>query len=399
MIAKQYDNASTADFVRWTHADPLTGSKQEVTKTGAPAGGIKAREEYEPLGQSVRPTAPIVLDPPGGSPSPITNNSSFPEWQCGLPLELIPTHCALKILADGNKFFGNWGADKKQGNVAKIYDSPLSSDYNSSNEMMGFALTSSSKKDKQKKKKGGSGDDTFYGAANGESFVTVRDDSIPGFVDASDNEKVWGNGLSARRLFRTEVLALKESVQQALNNTTLCKTYIEDLIKKVQVNRNNNENFSTDILALFDEVFKVRGRNPDEGGIWGFTSYSWYALASNRWGSGFAEIAIPFSNSIPSGLKSKLNIEEQALAQYRSVVDFVTSPKKGGITTIHELIHVAIRKTYAGDDTEFADAAADLAGETRPTKFHSNYWGERLNQACGFTSHITHQFTNYNLYK
>jgi len=77
VIAEQITNGGTDQKVMLIHADPVTGSKQEVIKSGAAINNPpKAREEYEPLGQSVRPTAPIVLDPPGGSPSPIINNSS-----------------------------------------------------------------------------------------------------------------------------------------------------------------------------------------------------------------------------------------------------------------------------------------------------------------------------------
>jgi hypothetical protein len=46
------------------------------TKSGAAINTPKARQEYEPLGQSVRSSAPIVLDPPGSSPSPISGRKT-----------------------------------------------------------------------------------------------------------------------------------------------------------------------------------------------------------------------------------------------------------------------------------------------------------------------------------
>ena len=83
------------------------------------------------------------------------------------------------------------------------------------------------------------------------------------------------------------------------------------------------------------------------------------------------------------------------------------------MTTIHELMHVAVkgRKTgtiwaVAGDE-DYADAAAHLAGDKNSVYTEANdkvgaasaYWGARLNQACGYRSHITREMTNYILYK
>jgi len=43
VIAEQkgYPGSPASNAVVWTHTDPLTGSKQEVTKTGAPAAESK----------------------------------------------------------------------------------------------------------------------------------------------------------------------------------------------------------------------------------------------------------------------------------------------------------------------------------------------------------------------
>jgi hypothetical protein len=115
------------------HAD---GSKQEVTKNGIPAETRKAREEYEPLGQSVRLSAPVVVDPPNGQPLPDA--------------------------------------------------------YNSSNEMMAFALAATSKPDKKTKKKSGWGVGSI-----GEFVVDVEkpmiDTTDTGMVDASQsgNNNWW----------------------------------------------------------------------------------------------------------------------------------------------------------------------------------------------------------------
>jgi hypothetical protein len=105
-----------------------------------------------------------------------------------LPTELMPSHCGLKILADGSKYFGKGGDDKTEGNLSKLTDSPLPDFYNnsSSNKMMGYALTVTSKPDKKKKKKSG------WGAGSiGEFVVDVEKPMIDvtdtGAVDASHN--------------------------------------------------------------------------------------------------------------------------------------------------------------------------------------------------------------------
>lgn len=103
------------------------------------------------------------------------------------------------------------------------------------------------------------------------------------------------------------------------------------------------------------------------------------------------------------------------------------------MVTIHELMHVAVKGRVptqngtrsAGDDFDYADAVADLAGEKRPIYIPakavlyripllpshillysgantaaSSYWGQRLNQACGYPSHLDNRtFTNFKLYK
>lgn len=117
----------------------MTSSKQEVVKTGAVASTIKVREEYEPLGQSVRMTAPVVVDPPSGKPAPpIMDDSLFPESQCLLPLKHLPRHCSQAAEQNvWNEIHISW--QKKEGNLSKITDLPLPDIYNnsSSNEIMG----------------------------------------------------------------------------------------------------------------------------------------------------------------------------------------------------------------------------------------------------------------------
>jgi hypothetical protein len=78
VIAKQYDNPQTPDFVRWLHADPVTGSRQEVQKNGV--GEDYLRTELEPLGQEIQPIKPDEELPTGTTAS--NNSADSPEWLC-----------------------------------------------------------------------------------------------------------------------------------------------------------------------------------------------------------------------------------------------------------------------------------------------------------------------------
>ncbi len=80
-----------------------------------------------------------------------------------------------------------------------------------------------------------------------------------------DDTKIT-NGEAKRRLNYNEVMTLKGSVTKGLNNTTLGKTYIKDLIERVAFNTGGKV-VSTNILDLFTKVFEVRGDDPLNGGI------------------------------------------------------------------------------------------------------------------------------------
>ncbi len=110
------------DTVVYFHADPVTGSKQEVRQTGESIDTREGRQEVEPFGQSIRTTPPLEEEPPA-NPVPIIGDSLFPEWQCALPTALIPTHCALKMIADikgGGLWLGPTSTKNKEGNIARL---------------------------------------------------------------------------------------------------------------------------------------------------------------------------------------------------------------------------------------------------------------------------------------
>ena len=110
------------DTVVYFHADPVTGSKQEVRQTGESIDTREGRQEVEPFGQSIRTTPPFEEEPPA-NPVPIVGDSLFPEWQCALPTDLIPTHCALKMIADikgGGLWLGPTSTKNKEGNAGSV---------------------------------------------------------------------------------------------------------------------------------------------------------------------------------------------------------------------------------------------------------------------------------------
>lgn len=121
-------------------------------------------------------------------------------------------------------------------------------------------------------------------------------------------------------------------------------------------------------------------------------------------GPGFADIGIGVSNYVNRD-PFALSWGDRLLDRNNSVYRTINSPQEGGMMAIHELMHVALRGGRSswppGSDPDFARAAADLAGQEDSglKEYPSNYWGERLNQACGFNSQITSRRTNYRLYK
>lgn len=262
------------------------------------------------------------------------------------------------------------------------------------------------------------------------------------FLIQDDNFKINNAGKRVRRMTRVEANRLKQSVESALNNPPNGKKYIKDLIETVAKNT-KGEIISTEIPYLFERVYESRATNPIYGGIWIFMESSIGSFGVNQWdwvgGRGSADIYMHFSNEMPKGTE-KLSETDQIAPRNQSIQLYLNSPERGGMPTIHELMHVAIKGRVpigkvtesAGVDSHYAYAAADLAGEKRPVyisaaavicqKFTtlealnkalpshiivtrnreeaaSAYWGQRLLQACGYKSHITNEPTYFKLYK
>lgn len=160
-------------------------------------------------------------------------------------------------------------------------------------------------------------------------------------------------------------------------------------------------------------------------GSFGNSNWSWVGM------QGWAEIFLGSGISGDFYKFKQMTSEEQKLNREKALSDFLLSPQIGGMTTIHELMHCAFKGLIkiglglyeAGSDTDFADAAADLAGDVRPVYIPpeavlfrasnlpshiiigkkntaaSTYWGQRLNQACDYPSHTTKMKTAFRLYK
>lgn len=257
---------------------------------------------------------------------------------------------------------------------------------------------------------------------------------------SDDNYKESGN-YKLKRLPRVEAATLRSSIEAALKNSTRGEKYIKDLIERVAVNT-KSEVVSTDMLRLFDLVYESRASNPLYGGIWIILNGSIGSFAVNYWtwvgGKGSAELLLGPPIIGDFEIFHKLSPQEQQIARQENLINFIQSPLKGGMTTIHELMHVAVKGRVpienttrtAGNDFDYADAVADLAGEKRPVYIPaeavlypkpalyripslpshilvsnqkntaaSSYWGQRLNQACKYPSHITNKPTNFKLYK
>jgi hypothetical protein len=119
VIAKQYDNPQTPDFVRWLHADPVTGSRQEVQKNGV--GEDWLRTELEPLGQEIQPIKPDEEFPTGVTASNFSADS--PEWLCQNPnvnYDDMPVGCQRAKNEDVTKFM----FPEEEGNAAEIDKQP-----------------------------------------------------------------------------------------------------------------------------------------------------------------------------------------------------------------------------------------------------------------------------------
>ena len=125
VIAEQRRLLGT-DTIVYMHADPVTGSKQEVSQSGQPFSGLRARVEYEPLGQRVRINPPFEEPPPPSVPPAATGDAKFMEWQCtnsqrlGHSFRELPMHCKQALLENVALSRGDIFGSPKEGNPGRI---------------------------------------------------------------------------------------------------------------------------------------------------------------------------------------------------------------------------------------------------------------------------------------
>lgn len=201
----------------------------------------------------------------------------------------------------------------------------------------------------------------------------------------------------ALRLSNEQTESLKAAMHGALINKDGCEGFIKNLITKMG-EMSGNRVISNDIVKLFDLVASSRGNNSSwMGGIWiTIGDSSWGGYAQNYWdwinGPGFANVHLFAGGAaqfFEPGWKERWSEEQKATAIKRATDYFFSTPNEGGMTVIHELIHVAVADW--GDDVEISMAVAELLGVKTPVyegerlnERYSIWWNGNLKEKCGF---------------
>jgi hypothetical protein len=138
----------------------------------------------------------------------------------------MPSHCGLKILADGSKYFGKGGDDKTEGNVSKLTDSPLLDIYNNSsaNQMMGYALTVTAKPDKKKKKEKADG---CRWNADGTPDCTVQSERAKDLLIDMTDTGMLDASQSGDDIPKASEIAAREKAKPPITN---CEKYLAGLL-------------------------------------------------------------------------------------------------------------------------------------------------------------------------
>lgn len=142
-------------MIIYLHADPVTGSKLEVSQTGQQSIYLGSDEVFEPLGQKIRTTPPFQ-EPPPPNPPPILNDSKSPEWQCTLysmmgftEAKELPANCSIAA-AERSIWERSPISPKQKGNPSKInpVDSPIPGDgpYSAGGQTLAYALGAAKKR-------------------------------------------------------------------------------------------------------------------------------------------------------------------------------------------------------------------------------------------------------------
>ncbi|KXJ99560.1 MAG: hypothetical protein UZ17_ACD001002406 [Acidobacteria bacterium OLB17] len=403
------------DTVTWKTSDPASGTVVSYMNDGTVNTGAVS-EQHEPLGQRI-----AVADPEApNEPQTYAQHLFFasePSWQCDVSAAFyggfqgMPEHCQSKVLMNLNlpltEIFG-WYPESTMLIYSEVHQSPDArpgqggghESLHFDNAIRRAALGTTRK---ARDKEGPTGSCTYD--ANGPSCkVASLPDGLPSDLEQrldtanpgdaqqlnvafEDIDTYWDK--PSRRLTRWEMETLRGSFHKALSNSEGCERYINDLLKTVAQNT-GAKLASTSIGELLEKVANTRGgTNSAYGGLSVYTFPTIVSNASSNWdwvgAPGFASIALGTGGG----------------NEY--IMTMLSSPEDGGMKVIHELMHVAFSGVqWAGVDRDFADAAADLAGNARlvgaqDVSVYSKWWHDHLRQACGFPR--TNSKTPFRLYK
>ncbi len=270
------------ETVVYFHADPVTGSKQEVRQTGESIDTREGRQEVEPFGQSIRTTPPFEEEPPA-NPVPIVGDSLFPEWQCALPTDLIPTHCALKMIADikgGGLWLGPTSTKNKEGNIANLSHESSHSDPGrggvalAANNALSSAVTATTKPAEQE-------DGCSYGTDGGQPNCNVQ--SLPAASDPIEANNAEFKGLGQTMGIK---LRLVESDQRKYEKTRT------DLVRRLDdknISENCRELLDTAGLSLKNVVEAVNLQNAYDGSKSTVSMFVAGGIDESSWNPGLSE--------------------------------------------------------------------------------------------------------------
>ncbi len=400
-----YYNNTTTEYVNFEHRDASGMSYRSTQSNGIDIyseGAEGSPAELDPLGGNVGLSTPyieITVPPEPGYPtfellgyeSPMyVNGQRVSATLDGIEVPLSLVQSAVQSGSAAQCPNNNCGPRVYQFNGQNVLSSPF----------MAYA----------------NGTSGFWIDANDPNSPAPPPGVIDGggvitrFVQVSTYFNVsWDTRWTPRRISDNEAKVLKDTVKATLDRTEECRKYIVDLINQVAKNH-SAEVVSTDIEKLFDIVLNSRGPGATtntSGGIWlTGNDRSGASVAINHWkyigGPKHATLLLNFAllrSDFPN------NNREQ------NILWFSTSQVNGGIITIHELMHVAVKG--AGNDFHFATAAAQLAGDDPPVfeptigangnilvgtnSKASAYWQSRLSVACDFEQNSLYPVTR--LYK
>jgi len=403
VLAEQFGHGAGNESVVFKHQDIVTGSYQMTKPDGTLAmlSEPPSSMELEPLGGDIPTDDPVVEDD-GIDPRPlasyqyagdVANSETGCSWDgTALPCDLLgivmqgQTHISIGVNIRSN---GGWGLLSSLSNLVSTWRYDIRLGVNNEDPRLSVAQynTPGILKDyKDLLPQGQTG--LLVGTLYVQYISPFAEMVVTSSIQKRDDvDRSWSK--PSRRLSRWEVETLKGSISSALMNSDDCKKYVGDLIAKVAENTGANI-VAGSIEDLFAKVESTRGAtDPMMGGISVYTVPSIVSNAISSWdwvgAPGFASIALGAGGG----------------NDY--IMTMLASPGDGGIKAIHELMHVAFSGArWAGSDRDFANAAADLAGENRladklDVSVYSKWWDDHLRQACGFP--LKNAKTPYKLYK